>query len=421
MADIVLLDGSGASKTYEGLETVTIPTPDSGEQVFETQKAREHPTVDLDFSGGDTQEVKPSDGAVLDGVTISKPETLVPDNIVDGVEIAGVIGTHEAIDYVGRTISVIYDPTVKGIASYAFYYHTSLMSVNFPNCSAVGSGAFRLCANLQHFSAQNCKRVETSAFDGCSKLIQVYVPDCTLIGSNAFQSCGSLNTVIVGQSSATGGFLDTNGAVHVSGSAFNVCLNLASVLDKDGNNALIKFTGSSQSYVFGACRKLEQIGLYSNQYYGIPKNAFSGCWKLSLIESGMISSGSRILFSEIGVMNTSTYGIGVGAFGQCSSITQLKFKTTGGFFKVDDMAFISCKRLSQLFLDTEGVSSGSSFYSIQSRVFEGTPIANSTYLGYYGSIYVPSSHISKYKASPGWSYYSNRFVAYDFINDKVAE
>lgn len=34
MADIVLLDGSGDSKTYTGIESITIPTADGGAQTF---------------------------------------------------------------------------------------------------------------------------------------------------------------------------------------------------------------------------------------------------------------------------------------------------------------------------------------------------------------------------------------------------
>lgn len=49
-------------------------------------------TVALDFSAGD-MEVVPEDGTVFSSVNIPAPATLVPENIADGVDIAGIIGT----------------------------------------------------------------------------------------------------------------------------------------------------------------------------------------------------------------------------------------------------------------------------------------------------------------------------------------
>ena len=53
----------------------------------------EEVTVDLNMSNGD-QVIEPSvSGSVMSKVTITKPDTLVPENIADGVDIAGIIGT----------------------------------------------------------------------------------------------------------------------------------------------------------------------------------------------------------------------------------------------------------------------------------------------------------------------------------------
>lgn len=48
-------------------------------------------TVELDFSGGD-MTVEPVDGTMFSKVTIPVPETLIPENIAEGVNIAGIIG-----------------------------------------------------------------------------------------------------------------------------------------------------------------------------------------------------------------------------------------------------------------------------------------------------------------------------------------
>ncbi len=58
-----------------------------------TSKLEEEKTVVLALASGD-QIVTPSDGKVISKVTIEKPTTLIPDNVKQGVVIAGVTGTH---------------------------------------------------------------------------------------------------------------------------------------------------------------------------------------------------------------------------------------------------------------------------------------------------------------------------------------
>lgn len=49
-------------------------------------------SVALDFSGGD-MEVTPNDGEAFSKVSIPKPSTLVAENIAEGIDIAGIVGT----------------------------------------------------------------------------------------------------------------------------------------------------------------------------------------------------------------------------------------------------------------------------------------------------------------------------------------
>lgn len=61
-----------------------------GEYEGETVELEEV-TVALAMADGD-QVIKPTEGKALGKVTLTKPETLVPENIAEGVNIAGVIG-----------------------------------------------------------------------------------------------------------------------------------------------------------------------------------------------------------------------------------------------------------------------------------------------------------------------------------------
>lgn len=56
----------------------------------------------------DIQNIVPDDGEVLTKVEIQKPETLVPENIVEDVNIGGIVGT-------AKTGGVIFDDTTKGL------------------------------------------------------------------------------------------------------------------------------------------------------------------------------------------------------------------------------------------------------------------------------------------------------------------
>lgn len=44
-------------------------------------------------------------------------------------------------------------------------------------------------------------------------------------------------------------------------------------------------------------------------------------------------------------------------------------------------------------------------------IFSNTPITNSTYLGYYGSIYVPNSMVDRYKTTSYWKSYASRITS----------
>ena len=71
-------------------------------------------------------------------------------------------------------------------------------------------------------------------------------------------------------------------------------------------------------------------------------------------------------------------------------------------------AFKNCEKLSAVYLLNSSVCTYPFFYG----PFDSTPIEDSSYLGYFGSIYVPSSLVSNYKAANGWSSLANRITAY---------
>lgn len=62
-----------------------------GEFLGDTEEAE----VELSMADGNQVILPSADGKSLSKVTVKKPETLIPENIAKGVEIGGVVGTHE--------------------------------------------------------------------------------------------------------------------------------------------------------------------------------------------------------------------------------------------------------------------------------------------------------------------------------------
>lgn len=96
MADIKLKNYLGESKPYSGVPKVWLESADSTEEnriLFpfaygEPVSAK----VEPNFSAGD-MAVEIPEGELISELTIKKPPALVPANIAEGVDIAGIIGT----------------------------------------------------------------------------------------------------------------------------------------------------------------------------------------------------------------------------------------------------------------------------------------------------------------------------------------
>lgn len=91
---LVLKDRQG--NNIDGLTDVVeikVPTSDGGFKQFLAGE-RVEKTVDADFSVGD-MEVTAGKGQLLSKVTVEMPDTLIPENIVKDIEIAGIVGTNE--------------------------------------------------------------------------------------------------------------------------------------------------------------------------------------------------------------------------------------------------------------------------------------------------------------------------------------
>lgn len=118
-ADIVVKDRNGNDVTHEGARRIRVRTDNDGTKEFlDTDLIPEavETSVTLDFSSGDMQIV-PSDGEVFSGVSIQKPSLLLPSNIADGIEIAGITGTMKAGASGTERITILPEQTLAPVMS----------------------------------------------------------------------------------------------------------------------------------------------------------------------------------------------------------------------------------------------------------------------------------------------------------------
>ncbi len=92
-ADIKLKNRKGEEVTYLEVSKVQFETPTEDKVTF-SYGDMVSGNITLDFSQGN-QEVSSADNELYNHVIIQKPSTFIPENIAEGVEIAGLLGTFQ--------------------------------------------------------------------------------------------------------------------------------------------------------------------------------------------------------------------------------------------------------------------------------------------------------------------------------------
>lgn len=92
----ILKNYHGEDVLHEGVDRIVFNGADGGEVIFSEGDAVDNVPITLDFSNGD-QTVTAPDGTLVKSAVIIKPETLIPENVKKGEIIAGIEG-----EYVGE-------------------------------------------------------------------------------------------------------------------------------------------------------------------------------------------------------------------------------------------------------------------------------------------------------------------------------
>ena len=153
-----------------------------------TPKVEQTKTVDLDMAVGN-QTISPDEGKVLSSVVVTKPTTLVAENIKKDVNIGGVIGTLEGgagatEPYIEETYDAngnLIDAKMYGytkVRDYAFYYCKNLAITSLPeSLISIGTYAFYSCTSLTSITFKGTpSSIMSSAFNGCTNLTDIKVP-----------------------------------------------------------------------------------------------------------------------------------------------------------------------------------------------------------------------------------------------------
>ena len=196
-----------------------------------TPKVEQTKTVDLDMAVGN-QTISPDEGKVLSSVVVTKPTTLVAENIKKDVNIGGVIGTLEGgagatEPYIEETYDAngnLIDAKMYGytkVRDYAFYYCKNLALTSLPeSLTSIGNYAFYYCTSLALTSLpEGLTKIDGNVFYSCKNLAITSLPESLIsIGNYAFSGCTSLTSIT---------FKGTPSSIMSS--AFNGCTNLTDI------------------------------------------------------------------------------------------------------------------------------------------------------------------------------------------------
>lgn len=98
----------------------------------------EEKTVAADFSGGD-MVLEPTAGKYLSKATVEKPEALIPENIAEGVNIAGIIGALVGGSEVKIAIGIFAGSSTPQTVNHGLGVVPDIVIVNSPNGTATGT------------------------------------------------------------------------------------------------------------------------------------------------------------------------------------------------------------------------------------------------------------------------------------------
>ena len=326
--------------------------------------------------------------------------------------------------YIGTDKNISLPINIVGIADYAFYGCSGLVSVAIPNSvTSIGSFAFSGCSGLASVTIpNNVTNIGENAFTQCENLSElVYnaknakisasttnlsfpasiktvtigkdvesIPSCFLynnknvtsitipnsvtnIGENAFAQCENLSELVYNAKNAKLSASTTNLPFPASIKTVTIGKEVESIpqyfLYNNKNVTSITIPNSVTSIGYGAfsgCRGISSI-IIPNSITGIGDNVFSGCSYLTsvTIPNSVTNIGGSAFedcksLTSISIPNSVT-SIGGGAFSRCAGLTSVTIPNS--VTMIGSFAFNSCSNLTSIAIPNSVTTIGKSAFA----------------------------------------------------------
>lgn len=468
---IVLYNIDGLKRIHHGIDTLTVDTTTPDKVQTFTKGVVADPgeiNIELNFQNGD-HEYEAPDGILIKTATIKKPADLKPENIPEGLYIAGVgpgefkgggggVVSADLLDGKGTTqfelTDTMFDRPLERLNPYAFQSNLALTAVDLSTILTIPDYAFNSCSNLAKVSLAACETIGSYAFASNKKVSELYLPECVSIGSWAFTNNILLTSLYLPK------------CVTLSPYAFFGCFRVSSVYAPEcrwlWSTTFDAATSASKKYSsvwYTADMALSASSTFSGRYCSlsvgtrvIAGGAFSGKSSMyGVSQRDTVQYIGSYAFCNCSKMKSASFsrcmGIGDHAFAGCTSMSTINMPLCSW---IGSGAFYNCYRLVSARLPNATFSTlGSQFYNCYSlttvvlsacssltwgmfqrcsrltslyllstkvvgygyNCLSSTPLSNyTTILGKYGSIFTRESLVSSYLASASWALHSARFV-----------
>lgn len=430
MPDIKLKNIYGEECVHYNVDVITVPSSEGYNKIPFTYGEAVSKTVEPDFSAGD-MAVEIPEGQLVNELTITKPETLIPENIAAGIAVAGIIGTHRGgsgwspagADY---TWTYAFFNTNLGaewdrlLPMLSYDENGECVIAEFFTAEGVrGSDLEELIAvkeESQAYAVYYVRTLDAGTEEEFQDWTIVYATDDIpaqddgLFAPRGFSSTtlelsynsetGSLVPVIVEPvSGVLTGWNDFWAGSEISFGDFDdesdrrigkdIITNLVTKLTANDFGKWFSVSGVNtltiRPYFFKDNVNLESVELHPFTYE-IGESAFEGCISLAEVKYPSGNSGFYMITT-----------IGARAFYGCSSLKTVDIHASIYLRDIRDYAFANCQNLT-----TVTVRQYHPIPVLGTGVFDTTSLQH---------IYVPASAVASYKAANGWSAYASYITA----------
>lgn len=214
----------------------------------------EETEVDLNMANGDMVILSPGN-KLFSSVTVKKPETLVPANIADGIDIAGILGTHKGGG--GSTQKIISKSgtyTATGTGAMTVTHNLGVL----PDVIIVRGSAMGTTYNII-FTA--CTSPELGGHNiGAFYQSTTSIPGFNLMNADIYATGSSIDG-FVRQATPSTFQIGGTAFTHVSGSSYYWTV-IGGIIERKVLNVQLSLDGEGNLIISGGVPEIEQFNIY---------------------------------------------------------------------------------------------------------------------------------------------------------------